>query len=646
MPGQSNHLHFRITGVILFLSFSLFFQTISFSQKNKLDSLANVILTSKDPKTVCLAHVKMAELMINNDVEFASAHADSSMLIARQNKLPDQVAYAYSFKGILQIIKGNFEQSQVYLDSAVLIFEATNNQSGLAVARGNLGALFQQKGDLTESLEHNLIALECYKKVGSELGIARTEANIGTIYHDLGDYKNALTYYKLADEFWTNRNSDYGTHLGILSNISSLYLAMGRADTAYAITERMMQIAESNNMQTGTAEAFISFGRADFMLNKVDSGIKNYEKGIELLSRIGSPYKALLAKVELATYFTDYKFYDRSITLSLQILDEVIESGIPKLERDIYHSLSKDYEAKKNYEKALEYQKKYIEVETEMIAADHLNKVSELEIQYKSKLTEDQILLLNEKNKSASLQILAKDNELDLNAAKISARNYLVAGLIFSVLLIAVISFMVIRQKRLRQEKTVAELEHRALRTQMNPHFIFNSLNSIQRLYVEGKTSQASDYMADFASLMRKILDNSSKENISLQEELHVLVMYIELENIRCAGMIHYSINVDPEINPVIEQIPPMVIQPFVENAIWHGILPKNKIGQIKINVKKSSNQKKLLIEIEDDGVGFKADKINSTHESKGIKITEQRIGNAVKIEPIETGGTRVTLVV
>ena len=178
--------------------------------------------------------------------------------------------------------------------------------------------------------------------------------------------------------------------------------------------------------------------------------------------------------------------------------------------------------------------------------------------------------------------------------------------------------------------KTMAELEMKTLRSRMNPHFIFNSLNSIQKFIWENKQDDASDYLSKFAKLMRLILDHSSHTAIPLADELDGLKLYMELEHRRCNGKFDYAIHVDENLNTDTIKVPPLILQPFVENAIWHGIGPlQNRTGILSVTIKK--RDEKLFCEIYDNGIGRKkAAEIKAqssiSKSSVGIDITRQRL--------------------
>jgi hypothetical protein len=178
-------------------------------------------------------------------------------------------------------------------------------------------------------------------------------------------------------------------------------------------------------------------------------------------------------------------------------------------------------------------------------------------------------------------------------------------------------------------EKRIHSLELQALRSQMNPHFLFNTLSSIQYFITQNDNKTAINYLAKFAKLMRKILDNSQKAKISLEEEVETLELYLTLEKLRFKDKLNFKIVVDSQIDAKYEEIPTMLIQPYVENAILHGILHKEEGGEIQ--VKLSKKEKNIICEVTDNGVGRKkaAEIENSKtkiHKSSGMNITKERL--------------------
>jgi sensor histidine kinase YesM len=179
-------------------------------------------------------------------------------------------------------------------------------------------------------------------------------------------------------------------------------------------------------------------------------------------------------------------------------------------------------------------------------------------------------------------------------------------------------------------EQKIAETEISALRSQMNPHFIFNCLNSIKLYSLENDSQAASDYLTKFSRLIRMVLENSRSEKVTLENELETLELYIQMEAMRFKDKVKYQINIDQNIDQQFIEIPPLLIQPFVENAIWHGLMHKTEGGLVKIDVSQPKDQM-LLIEISDNGIGREkalAYKSKSVMKNKslGMKVTSERI--------------------
>lgn len=176
--------------------------------------------------------------------------------------------------------------------------------------------------------------------------------------------------------------------------------------------------------------------------------------------------------------------------------------------------------------------------------------------------------------------------------------------------------------------KKIAELEMQSLQSQMNPHFIFNSINSLKLMILNKDAQKGADYLQKFSNMVRKILQNSRNKLITLEDEIDLLQMYTDFEKLRFGKDVAINISIDPDIDPSFVTVPPMLIQPFVENAIWHGLLhieDKDPLLDIKLLAEDSN----LICEISDNGIGRKASselRRNITHNSLGGKITEERL--------------------
>lgn len=180
------------------------------------------------------------------------------------------------------------------------------------------------------------------------------------------------------------------------------------------------------------------------------------------------------------------------------------------------------------------------------------------------------------------------------------------------------------------QEKTLAEYKLDALRSQMNPHFIFNAITAIQHFIINNEKLAALEYLEEFSTLIRKFLDHSRADLITLSEEMSLLISYINLEAARFGNKFGFVLNVTEKIDPDIARIPPMLIQPFVENAIRHGLMHKTEYGLLRIDIL-LEKENLLKVIVSDDGIGrVKSAEINQwrpkVHKSCAIEVTKERL--------------------
>jgi LytS/YehU family sensor histidine kinase len=210
----------------------------------------------------------------------------------------------------------------------------------------------------------------------------------------------------------------------------------------------------------------------------------------------------------------------------------------------------------------------------------------------------------------------------------------LVLGIVFLVVAIAEIlvwRLQSIRKKELEAQQVKAqmmELHDRALRAQMNPHFLFNSLNSIKQLVQESKNEEALNYLGTFTKLMRGVLQHADRPYISLHEELETCRHYVELEALRFGKGFQYRFEVDASLDLKSVEVPCLIIQPIIENAIWHGLMPKENDRLLSVNVWHEAES--ILVEVVDNGIGRQAAANKhpnpNGHLSKGMSLTTARI--------------------
>jgi hypothetical protein len=299
---------------------------------------------------------------------------------------------------------------------------------------------------------------------------------------------------------------------------------------------------------------------------------------------------------------------------------------------EVYKALAADYKASGDFKRSLE------SMDTSLLYKDSI-------LDEKSTLALAQTQAIYEVDrKDNQIKLLEHDKQLgELRTKRNVVYTLSMAGF---VLMLAIGGFFYIRHRSLETKKQTLQLELRSLRAQMNPHFIFNSLSSIHRFIWSNNQEEASDYLTKFSRLMRMILDNTQYTFISLNKELESLRLYLELEKLRCNDVFEYRIIVAEDINEEEVLIPPMIIQPYVENAIWHGLVHKSGKGLLEITV--TLKGKTLSCTVTDNGIGRKKaieikEKKGQTHRSMGMKVTAGRIDLIRKINNTKEANVTIT---
>ena len=285
--------------------------------------------------------------------------------------------------------------------------------------------------------------------------------------------------------------------------------------------------------------------------------------------------------------------------------------------RDASISLSAFYQEKGNYQKAFTYIQKGDAARDSLINEDKIKEIAQLSAKMEMREMEMKNQHLQEENELQKLRLFRKNLII-----------YAVIGTMLSLLIFGILLF---RNNRMKTRQQHLELEQKQLRAQMNPHFIFNCLNSIQHYMVYNDIQNANKYLTEFASLMRKTLDIVGNNNITLMQEKDYLENYLLLEQMRFDNHFSYEISIDKNIDGHQVEIPPMIIQPFVENAIRHGFQYLENEQQGKLLISFQKNEKGIICTIDDNGIGRKkAAEMKSNnakkHQSFGISLTKQRI--------------------
>ncbi|WP_298866761.1 tetratricopeptide repeat protein [uncultured Allomuricauda sp.] len=442
-------------------------------------------------------------------------------------------------------------------------------------------------GNLYKALEQYDLAIIQFKRalkfeeeLDNKLGLAINHQNIGGCLEQKGDLEGALENYRKSLAYNEEIDSDFG-RIYCKNSIAQIYLKQNMPYAALVLLEPLYEQTRNVGDFYVTSSVFINTGWAHTELGNFDKAEKFINDGLDMARTHNMPGNVLYGYQKLS--------------------DFELRSG--------------------NYQKAYEYYKRADEYDEEISSATNFRYMNDVIVRYEADKKNNQI------------SVLAKENEIVRLRLRKNQTTLLVSTLIVG--LIASILYILYRQYQSKNEKRVLSLEQNLLRSQMNPHFLFNSLNSIKLYIINNEQKNAVHYLNKFSKLVRKILEASSLKEITLAEELETVELYMNIENIRFSNEIDFRITVDDTVNTENIKVPSLALQPFLENSLWHGLSPKEGEKKIHVNIKKK-NESHISIEITDNGVGRGAAQTNKENrvlkrKSVGIRITKERLANFSK---------------
>lgn len=570
------------------------------------------------------AYNRLTSIYYNRDLQKSRRYHKSALrLLSGQVQTLEQ-GYALLNEALLAYGQGRYEAAIEQVLKAKYLSDQFENEALQAAVHAQLGLIYSTKGYAFKATAHNLAAIKLLNAAPPSPTQALPYYQIGAGYALLGDTTKALIYYRQATLPLRQKEQD---NIGALVLIEKGLLHVQRNEWTQA-KERLERALEQSQKQyntRGIAYANYALGLLSSSEQFNDQAMEYYQEAKDIYDQLED--KVCIAKVlqGMASVALERKQYEESESYLLEALKRVRSNRAMIVVKGIYQQLTNLYMIAERYDKAMNSYQKYHTIQDSIFNRDKNRAIAEIQSRYRMQELQRENAELEEKH---SLTLQLQSETLRNQELKNKQNFYIIAGLGSGLLLIIIIGLLVFRQDKLKTRIRETELEQRALRSQMNPHFMFNSLNSIQSLIATDNNAEASIYLAKFSRLMRRILQNSRQAYIPLHQEMEFLDNYIELEQRRFKEAFDYELKEEGVEDAHFVMIPPLVIQPFIENAIIHGLLRQAKKGKLLVQFE-AYNNNLLKCTIEDNGIGRVAAavyKTDSQQESLGIKITEQRL--------------------
>ncbi|WP_420321106.1 tetratricopeptide repeat protein [Flagellimonas sp.] len=564
------------------------------------------------------------------DTELQDEKGDTTLLryfanLSKSENYPEGASYALDQIGARYRNISKFKQAADLHQEALTLAEEANN-TGLRVRALNmLGVVYRRTDAIKTALDYNQKALELAEQVENPSTHIKRSINvslncIGNLYQTLEQYDLAIIQFKRA----LTLEEELGNKLGLAINYQNIGDCLEyKGDLEGALENYRKSLAYNEEIDSDYGRVICKNSLAQIYL-KQDmpyAALVLLEPLSEQSKAIGDFFITPLVYINTGWAHTKLGNYDKAHKYIQDGLEMSQTHNIPSNILYAYQKLSDLEQERGNYQQAYNYYVKADEFDKEISSATNFRYMNDVIVRYEADKKTNQISVLAKENEIVRLRLRKNQTTLLVSA--------LIVGLISSIL------YILYRQYQSKNEKRVLSLEQNMLRSQMNPHFLFNSLNSIKLYIINNEQKNAVHYLNKFSKLIRKILEASSLKEISLAEELETVELYMNIENIRFSNEIDFKIIVDDNLNVDNIKVPSLALQPFLENSLWHGLSPKGGQKMIHLFVKKKA-ESHVSIEVVDNGVGREAAQVNKANrvlkrKSVGIRITKERLANFSK---------------
>lgn len=560
----------------------------------------------------------------------------------------------------------------------------------ICVAQGddfNEGRSYILLAEVNEGILEWKLAYENYLRAKDKLAsdtnspeYAKTLRGLGNMALKLRDYTSALQYYQDA----LSLRLSSAEQMEFTIAVSEVHYQMRRYEEALSVLDSAYEL---DKIQTPQFQNQCK--KIDVRLNGLDKNPNLYSNSLNTIrsgNTVSSQEQQSVqqTKEEIADVLQQNKLYDEEIHLRKQSIEFNTElNNLAEVSKDRV-AISKNLNAKGETSAAIKEAEEAVriaatidnpptEANALLVLADLYEKngqpnkalhtyrkysdaISRKDAQSESRLVEKSELIRKQKEiEEYTKDVSIGQREVTIQQQTVFRQQLVIYGLLGIILIIGVTSFFIYKNA---QASKLANrlLALKSLRGQMNPHFIFNALNSVNQFISQQDERTANRFLSEFALLMRLVLEHSQEDFIPLQKEQEILSLYLKLEHYRFRSKFDYEIRVDDNVNPEAIQIPPMLIQPYIENAVWHGLRYKDEKGKLLLHFYRQNGN--LVAEITDDGVGRQRSAELKTenqkkHNSTGLRNIEERLAiinkvyqldYRVQIEDRKNNGTRVSI--
>ncbi len=541
-----------------------------------------------------------------NDIEGNSkvesiALLDNELLKTELSK--SKIALIYFRKGnLLSKLQKDQEAINNY-SQALVLFETLKSQEYVARTYLQMGSTYAFLSEKVIATDYLLKALELNKTINDHELEANIYSSLAHIHYLYKDFDQSIYYTLSAIEIHKNSRDSLGLS-ATYNNIAVIYKNILQFEKAIIYNKKSLKLNQLLHNQGAIAKSYNNIGQVYEKTENYPKAILFYNNAIKLNDSLQNVNTSPIRN--LANLYLTRKESIKAKKLFLLAVKIESNSSKINIQNNIYDKLLEIALQNKNFENSLVFQRKRDSLSNLQANRKNNENLKSLEFQYQ---------LVNKKNE------LQKEKQQN-RTSKVIFGIVMILLVVFTLLLI-----QFYKNKTLKNEKDKMQLEQRILRSQMNPHFIFNALSAIQNSLLDNDAIKSASYLSRFAELIRQNFDFINKKTILLKDELDALQNYLETQQLRFKDKFDYTINIHSNIDIHSIEIPPLLLQPFIENSIEHGFKNIQKKGTITITITKENNA--ICYQIKDNGKGFTDNKKDpNTHALDIFRKRLHLIGN------------------
>lgn len=595
--------------LVLIFSVNIFYAQ---NVEEKADSINQIIEKAYEIKDLEKVKSELIELAnvyeYDGNWESYDETIQKMLQLANKNNDNEYEAECYNKLGVSNCLRGKNIEALQYFSKALVINSELNDTLSISNSYENMGRVYKDLADYDKAIIYQMKSLKIRENCNHPRLVNNYTA-LATVYQKLQDTINHFQYLNKAKKAISKNDAPDNFQMAILHNeIAGYYNTLGNMDSALVNYKLVAFYSKKGNWKRGMAVGYGNMAEVYNVYGEVEKAIELHRKVLGISIEIDDCMGIAEEYIYLSNLYIEIGKVDSALILAKKSLQKADECGLGHEKLSAYEFISQLYESINKPDLALEYYKLFHVLNDSIYNLEKQNTVVEIETKYETEKKEQQIELLSAENK-------IKNQRIRLGLAVISV-----------LLLLVIMIFFLMRMRKKNAQVSQDELKQKLFRSQMNPHFIYNALGSIQNYMYKNETKKAAQFLGNFASLSRSILKYSSEESINLEKELETLTNYLELEKMRMKNAFTYEFLFDQDLETEFINIPPMMIQPFIENAIKHGLKDTDEDGKISIEIIDKIDV--LEVVIFDNGIGFGNSQQNKdeNHESMATQIFNERM--------------------